>query len=232
VRVGERRFVVVGVLDRPTEGIIPVQFGGDVAIPYTTFEREYQRTNALFAAQFVVADPTRIGETEETVLQFLRNQRHGRSEYQTFDRKSLSSVIDGIFAALTLVVALVAAVSLVVAGIGIMNMMLVSVTERTREIGVRKALGATRGQVLAQFFIEALVLSAGGCGLGLLAGLAVGWCVNRYLLIAISGVIAPIPWLQSVTIAVAFATAVALLFGTYPAYRAARLDPIEALRYE
>ena len=133
---------------------------------------------------------------------------------------------------MTLIVALIGAVSLVVAGIGIMNIMLVSVTERTREIGVRKAIGATSGQVLAQFFIEALLLSLVGCGIGLCIGLTIGWSVNTFALVRLSGVVAPIPWLQSVAIAVGFATIVTLLFGTYPAFRAARLNPIEALRYE
>jgi putative ABC transport system permease protein len=110
--------------------------------------------------------------------------------------------------------------------------MLVSVTERTREIGVRKAIGATRFQILAQFFIEALLLSLFGCGIGLVLGVLIGGLVDRFGLIAISGVVPEIPWVQSVLIAVVFATLVTLVFGTYPAYRAARLDPIEALRYE
>jgi putative ABC transport system permease protein len=106
------------------------------------------------------------------------------------------------------------------------------VTERTREIGVRKAIGATRSQILLQFFIEALALCSVGCGIGLVLGLAIGWAVNTYAIVALTGYVAPIPWLQSTLIAVIFATVVTLAFGTYPAYRAARLDPIEALRYE
>jgi putative ABC transport system permease protein len=232
LRVAERRFVVIGVQGKPTQGIIPVSFGGDVLIPYTTYEHEYLRTRPLFAARFVVADATRINETEIAVLDFFKKLKGGRADYQTFDRKAFATSVDGIFGVLTLAVALIGAISLVVAGIGIMNIMLVSVTERTREIGVRKAIGATNLQVLAQFFIEALLLSLIGCGIGLAIGLLAGWAVNRFALVAISGVVAPIPWLQSVAIAVGFATLVTLLFGTYPAFRASRLDPIEALRYE
>jgi len=232
LRVGERRFVIVGVQGAPTQGIIPVNFGGDVYVPYTTFEHEYLRTRPLIAARFLVRDADQIAQTEVAIVQYFKAAKAGRAEYQTFDRKSFSSTVDGIFAVLTLVVALIGAVSLVVAGIGIMNIMLVSVTERTREIGVRKAIGATRSQVLAQFFIEALLLSLVGCGIGLVIGVALGGLVDRFALVAISGVVPAIPWVQSVAIAVGFATLVTLVFGTYPAYRAARLDPIEALRYE
>lgn len=232
LRVGERRFIVIGVQEKPTQGILPVNFGGDVSIPYTTYVDQYVRARPLFFARFIVRDAAKIGETKVEVIRYFKKIKAGRAEYQTFDRKSFSSSVDGIFAVLTLVVALIGAVSLVVAGIGIMNIMLVSVTERTREIGVRKAIGATSGQVLAQFFIEALLLSLVGCGIGLFVGVTIGALVDRYALVAISGVVPDIPWVQSVAIAVGFATIVTLIFGTYPAYRAARLDPIEALRYE
>jgi putative ABC transport system permease protein len=232
VRFADRRYVIVGVQGPPTQGIIPVTFGGDVSIPYTTYQREFLRSRPLFAARFVVADASTIADTEVSVVKYFKSIKAGRAEYQTFDRKSFSSSVDGIFAALTLVIALIGAVSLLVAGIGIMNIMLVSVTERTREIGVRKAIGATSFQVLAQFFIEALLLSLVGCGIGLVLGLLVGYLVDRFALVAISGVVPSIPWFQSVAIAVSFATIVTLVFGTYPAFRAARLDPIEALRYE
>ena len=232
IRVAERRFVVIGVQGKPTQGIIPVTFGGDVLIPYTTYEHEYLRTRPLFAARFIVADGTQLATTEAAVLDYFKKLKGGRADYQIFDRKTFSTAVDGIFNVLTLIVALIGAISLVVAGIGIMNIMLVSVTERTREIGVRKAIGATNLQVLAQFFIEALLLSLIGCGIGLALGLTAGWAVNTFALIKISGIVAPIPWLQSVAIAVGFATLVTLLFGTYPAFRASQLDPIEALRYE
>jgi len=153
-------------------------------------------------------------------------------EYQTFDKAKFSQGIGGIFNALTIVVALIGAVALLVAGIGITNIMLVSVTERTREIGVRKAIGARSGQVLLQFFIEALLMCSIGCAIGLVIGLSIGAFVNDVFIVKITGNIVPLPWLQAVLIAVGFATIVTLACGTYPAYRAAKLDPIEALRYE
>jgi putative ABC transport system permease protein len=153
-------------------------------------------------------------------------------EYQTFDRKTIAKSIDGVFGVITFIVALIGAVSLLVAGIGILNIMLVSVAERTREIGLRKAIGATRFQVLLQFFIEALALSAFGCLVGMVLGLAIGGTINGLFIVKLSGITAPIPWLRSIAIATGFATLVTLAFGTYPAWRAATLDPIEALRYE
>jgi putative ABC transport system permease protein len=133
---------------------------------------------------------------------------------------------------MTIVVALIGAISLLVAGIGIANIMLVSVTERTREIGVRKAIGAKRSQILWQFLIEALLLCGIGCAIGMSIGLAIGQTVNSLAIVKLTGYIAPLPWLQSLLITAGFAVIVTVAFGTYPAFRAAQLDPIEALRYE
>jgi ABC-type antimicrobial peptide transport system permease subunit len=232
IRAGERRYTIVGVLAKPNGGIAPNVVQTDVLIPYTAYERDYARGRPVLGARFLVDDPARLADTEAATLAYLARLKHGRALYQSIDRKTFSRAVDGIFTGLTLIVALIGAVSLLVAGIGILNIMLVSVAERTREIGLRKAIGATRGQVLAQFFIEALLLSSIGCALGLALGLAVGAAVNQFALVQISGVVAPIPWLRSAAIATGFATLVTLAFGTYPAYRAAALDPIEALRYE
>ncbi|HZO95286.1 MAG TPA: ABC transporter permease [Candidatus Baltobacteraceae bacterium] len=232
LHVGDRRYTIVGVLGTDRTGIIPTNVNGDVTIPYTTYEREFVRGHALLAARFLMNDPSKVEQTEADALAWLRHVKGGRVDYLSFDRKSFTKAVDGIFAGITIVVGLIGAVSLLVAGIGILNIMLVSVAERTREIGLRKAIGATRWQVLLQFFIEALALSAFGCLVGLVLGVAIGAAVNDLAIVKLSGVAAPIPWLRSIAIATGFATIVTLAFGTYPAYRAARLDPIEALRYE
>ncbi len=153
-------------------------------------------------------------------------------QYQTYDKAQFTQGINQIFNVLTLIVALIGAVSLLVAGIGVMNIMLVSVTERTREIGVRKAIGARRGQVLAQFFIEALLLCGLGCAIGMLIGLGIGSVVNHVAIVKLNGTVPPLPWIQSIVTTAIFMIVVTLAFGTYPAFRAASLDPIEALRYE
>jgi len=233
VRVGAKRFTIIGVMGQPVTGILSQGLRtGDVAIPYTTFETLYIKTRPIFALRVYVANTAQMAPTEIAVIKALQRIHKGKFEYQTFDRATISKGIDGIFAAVTFIVALIGAVSLVVAGIGILNIMLVSVAERTREIGLRKAIGATRAQITWQFLIESLVLTSVGCGLGLFLGLLIGGLINRYALVALSGVTSGIPWLTSVLIATVFAVVVTLAFGTYPALRAASLDPIEALRYE
>jgi len=125
----------------------------------------------------------------------------------------------------------IAAISLLVGGIGIMNIMLVSVTERTREIGLRKALGARRGDVLGQFLTESATLSLGGGIVGILVGGGLAWVIGR--IASSSGTsFVPVVTTTSVLLATLFAAAVGLFFGIYPASRAAGLEPVEALRYE
>ncbi len=102
----------------------------------------------------------------------------------------------------------------------------------TREIGVRKAIGARRSQILAQFFIEALALCSAGCAIGWVVGILAGWAVDSLAIVKVTGTVPALPLVQTLIIAVAFAAVVTLAFGTYPAFRAAGLDPIEALRYE
>ena len=231
-RIGDRRYVVVGVLLKPNSGVQVSLGRSDVSVPSTTFARDFARGAFIFGATFYVADTAQLAKTEGAMTGWFQTLKKGRVQYTTIDRRTLSQGIAGILGVVTFIVAVIGAVSLVVAGIGILNIMLVSVTERTREIGLRKAIGATRTQVLVQFFIEALALSAIGCAIGLVCGVGIGAWVSNVQLVKISGVVPAIPWAQSVIIATVFATVVTLAFGTYPAWRAATLDPIEALRYE
>ena len=157
----------------------------------------------------------------------LLNRRHGTEDrYEAFNVEQLVSATNKIAEILTYIIGAVAAISLFVGGIGIMNIMLVSVTERTREIGIRKAMGAQHKDILLQFMIEAVVLSLIGGFIGILIGIG-GAFLASYLLKW-----PPLVSWITILIAVLFSAGVGIFFGIYPANKAARLDPIEALRYE
>ncbi len=235
IYVGSHRYLIIGVLTKPKQGFLNANFGGGgISIPWSTYVRNYVHGNTIYAARFVTGNASQIPDLELAVIKKLREMRGGAQglAYQTFDKSKITGSINGIFNAITIVVGLIGAVSLLVAGIGIMNIMLVSVAERTREIGVRKAIGARRAQILWQFFIEALLLCSFGCLIGLVIGLGIGGFVNSAFIVRLTGTTVGIPFAQAIAIAASFAVIVTLAFGTYPAYRAARLDPIEALRYE
>lgn len=232
VRAGGLNCRVAGVLVKPPSGAQNFNLGSDIYIPYTTFARHYLANRTTFQILVLVDDVGQISATEEAVKAALSRLKNGKFTYQTFDNFFFAQLVGKFFGGLTLIVGVIAAISLVVAGIGIMNILLVSVTERTREIGIRKAVGARRNQVMFQFFLEATILTFAGCGIGTVAGIAIGWWINTQYIIKLSGVIVPIPWLDSVLLATLFAAAITFAFGTYPAYRAAGLDPIDALRYE
>jgi ABC-type antimicrobial peptide transport system permease subunit len=171
-----------------------------------------------------------IPQTIDEITQLLR-RRHALREdqpddFSIRDWSELSKMMSSTSALMTNLLLCVAPISLLVGGIGIMNMMLVSVTERTREIGIRRAMGARAGDIRRQFLAEAIML----CLCGGIAGIALG-CGASFLLTVLLGW-PTIPSLSAVLIAVAVATTVGIIFGYYPAWKASRLDPIEALRYE
>ncbi len=162
----------------------------------------------------------------------LLRQRHGirfqdEDDFTVINQQDLLSIFGQITGVLTIFLGAIAGISLLVGGIGIMNIMLVSVTERTREIGLRKAVGAKRRHILAQFLIESVVLAIIGGLLGIALGAAGAFVISQ-LQDDLNAVVTP----QSILLATGFSAAVGLFFGIYPATRASRLNPIEALRYE
>lgn len=232
LRAGDNHCTVIGIMQKAPTGALNFDFSPDILVPYTVFMREHMHGNKIFEAQVLVNDTSSITNTEDAAKRYLAGRSNGKFAYRAMDSRFFANILDKTFTILSLIVGAIGAISLVVAGIGIMNILLVSIVERTREIGVRKAIGARRGQILLQFFLEAALLAFFGCTFGVAVGLGAGWYVNTHYLIKISGVIVALPWLQSVVLAIAFAAIITLAFGTYPAYRAAQLDPIEALRYE
>jgi putative ABC transport system permease protein len=209
-------------------------FGSDrddvVFLPFSTFSRRIvgnDRINFIIASA-VAAD--RIDDATDEIVRVLRRRRHilpgDDDDFTVRDPREIESLLTSVTGVLTTLLAGVAAVSLVVGGIGIMNIMLVSVTERTREIGVRLAIGARADDILTQFLVEATTLSTIGGIMGIALGLAGGYAVSRglHLPYVIPGVAAPIAFGVSVVVGVAF--------GVFPARKASRLNPLAALRFE
>jgi len=217
-------FSIIGVLEEKGSSI-----GGSndnrVIIPLTTGQRLLRNTEVR---TFYVStqSPDVVNQVVGEIQRFLTRKFNDENSFRVFNQTELLSTINETTATLTMMLGGIAGISLLVGGIGIMNIMLVSVTERTREIGIRKAIGAKRRDILIQFLIESVVIS----GLGGVLGIILGFVGSRFL----SGLL-NIPTAIStdvVLLATGFSVAVGVIFGLYPASKASRLNPIDALRYE
>jgi putative ABC transport system permease protein len=196
-----------------------------VYVPYTALKTVGLSSDITDLA-VVLKSQDQVESYGTSAVNLLNSIHHTRNGFQANSLVSALDAVNRILSVISLVLAAIAGISLVVGGIGVMNIMLVSVTERTREIGIRKALGARRRDILLQFLIEALILTLGGGFIGILIG---------YGLSSVASGIIAIPMLvtwQNVLLSVSFALLVGLFFGIYPAYRASLLNPVEALRYE
>ena len=235
VKINGVSYEAVGVLTESGGGITG-DTDNNVYIPLTTAqsrlypERTRSGEKAVSSIRVEAASAEQVAAAIEQITETLRDQ-HGIAyaaddDFTIFDQSSLLDTANQITGTLTAFLGAIAGISLLVGGIGIMNIMLVSVTERTREIGIRKAIGALKRDILAQFLLESLVLSLIGGALGILLGWGISTAARAALDIAT--VIDP----GTVALSVSFAAGVGLIFGIYPAWRAAGLRPIEALRYE
>ncbi len=235
IRIKKVPFTIIGVLDRKGQTNFGYDQDDQILIPLTTAKRKVLGGNqakgrAVGAMTVKVREASHMREAENEVRELLR-QRHRLHPHQAddFNVRNLSEVLQSGEAAsrvLTMLLAAIASVSLLVGGIGIMNIMLVSVTERTREIGLRMAVGARPRDILAQFLVEAVTLSliggASGIGAGLLGSHAIAYFAKWRTLLQ----------LDAILVAFGFSAAVGIFFGFYPARKAAGINPIDALRYE
>jgi len=240
VRIGTERFEVLGVFDkRPSPGGFNLNQDDFVVVPHTTYTRVFGlrvgrmgRTGTI--TNVMISMLPRDGVPREAAMadvERIMRIRHGLKldEPDDFDLSTQDSFLklwDSISQGTFFALIVISSIALMVGGIGVMAIMSISVTERTREIGVRKALGARRGEILFQFLMEAAFLTSLGGLIGIALGAGIGWAIHL-----VSGFPISLPW-WSFAIGLGFSASVGLFFGMYPAFKASRLDPIEALRYE
>jgi len=221
-------YEIIGVLAHKDESGFQ-SFNDGVYVPYTAAMDSFKNSNFSAMRAESTSDKTVDAAKTDITNTLLANHQitdPKLADFTVMSSKDLLATVSTITGLLTSLLAGIAAISLVVGGIGIMNIMLVSVTERTREIGLRKAVGAKTTDILSQFIIEAVVLTLAGGLLGIALGYAIGIAATKYLGFA------PIVTAQALLLAVGVSSAVGLVFGIYPAAKAARLNPIDALRYE
>ncbi len=230
VRVNGLPFKVIGVFE-PHQGL----FGGPgvdqfVIIPYRTFAKLYPEIEEVVIG-VTVADPSQMGRAEEEVIEALRRRRHvaprAKNDFEISSPDVVTDLWKQLTGAIVILTLIIASIGLLVGGIGVMNIMLVSVTERTAEIGVRKAVGARRKDIRAQFLLEAVTLTGLGGVLGILTGMLVS--------VAVATFFPSLPTRVSLfwtAMGLAISLGVGLFFGIYPAVKASNLEPVRCLRYE
>jgi putative ABC transport system permease protein len=230
VRVKNIPFVIIGLLESKGAGMGGQNQDDRIIIPYTTAMKRITGERYLRSINLQIASASRMEAAQQQITSLLR-QRHRLSagkedDFNIFNQKEIADTVGAISKVITLLLGAIAGISLLVGGIGIMNIMLVSVTERTREIGIRIAVGAQPGDIRLQFLIEAITLSLLGGLIGVLCG------VGASRLVAVVADFKAIVSTGSILLAFGVSSVIGIFFGFYPAHKAASLDPIVALRYE
>jgi len=230
VALDGRHYEVIGIFE-PDPGL----FGGPgvdsfVVIPYTVFHKAYPESKEFMMA-ISVKDPLDLSRAKDNITEILRRLRHvpiaKDNDFELLTPDFLTDLWNQLTGAIVILTSVISSIGLLVGGIGVMNIMLISVTERTQEIGVRKAVGARKQDIRAQFLIEAITLTSLGGFLGVLLGATISYLVHTF----VPGLPAELSWFW-VALGFLISASVGLFFGYYPANRAANLDPITCLRYE
>ena len=226
------KYVIVGVLSEDENLMTSVNFTSLIAyIPYTSLMRLSSSVTADVTSFVVSAADGATVEQAETAIKEILTERFQEDEdaYSVRSMNVMEEAMSSITSVLSILLGGIAGISLIVGGIGIMNIMLVTVTERTREIGIRKAIGASRGNILRQFLMEAVVLCMMGCAIGIF----LSWCILRLANVVVAGTNMITFDLDGgvVLVSVGFCFLIGIIFGLYPANKAAKMKPIDALRY-
>jgi putative ABC transport system permease protein len=230
IRVNNQPFKVIGVLESKGQSSMGQDQDDVVIVPLTTAMERLLAVTYVSSVNIQVSDANKMDQVQEDIEVLLR-QRHKivgdkEDDFNVRNMTSLMETMNQTTTMLTLLLGSIAGISLVVGGIGIMNIMMVSVTERTREIGIRKALGATFQNIMMQFLIESVVIGVVGGIIGIGVGCGLSALVGKF-----GDFTTVITWFP-IFISFTFSVGIGLFFGIYPARKAAKLDPIEALRYE
>lgn len=230
IRINNAPFTVIGVLESKGQSAGGQDQDDIVIVPLTTAQERMMGITHVQTISVQAVNGDVVNQAQADITTLLRSRHKITSDKSDdFTVRNLASVMETAAQTtgmITMLLGSIAGISLVVGGIGIMNIMLVSVTERTREIGIRKALGATYSNIMLQFLIEAIVIGLAGGIMGILLGIGASYVISAF-----AGLSTVITWLP-ITVAFVFSVAVGLGFGLYPARKAALLDPIQALRYE
>jgi putative ABC transport system permease protein len=228
IRIGELTFTVIGSFRERVEtfGLSEIQ-KNSVLIPFTLM-KYYTGMEVVRVLDVQAARGEDVPSVQRQFTQLLRSRHPAEAEYNVQTLTAILNAARIISLALTVVLIVIAFIALVISGVGIMNIMLVTVTERTREIGIRKAIGAARREILYQFLIESFLISGGGAVVGILIGIAVPVAIQSFLPGNLRVPVSPL----SVIIAFAVSCSTGLFFGYLPANQAASLQPVESLRYE
>jgi putative ABC transport system permease protein len=230
VRINNIPFTIIGALESKGAGMGGQNQDDRLIIPYTTAMKRITGDRYLRSVNIRVGSSERMDSAQEEITALLR-QRHGLSteesnDFDIFNQKDVADTVSSVTGVVKLLLGAISSLSLIVGGIGIMNIMLVSVTERTREIGIRMAVGARPGAIQLQFLIEAVTLSIPGGIMGIILGVATSKFVGMV------STFEAIVTTDSIILAFGVSFAIGVFFGYYPARKAAALDPIDALRYE
>lgn len=243
IKLHKKKYRVIGVL-KERGAVMTFDFDDIVYVPVRTLQKKVMGINHVLYMMFKVADMDRLDETAEEMRYILRENHDlpqptakvslfetGKDDFRVVTMVESMEIMETVTGAITLLLLAIVAISLVVGGVGIMNIMYVVVSERTPEIGLRKAVGATRRNIMAQFLVESIMITILGGLFGVILGLAASW------LIAYGASYAGLDWefavpLRSYAVALGFSAFFGLAFGLYPAKKASNLHPIEAMRYE